>query len=95
LPNGFGQFGIRQAFGSPGSRRHLLGDDTITVDHEHRLAARREPDILAQLVLEGLDPDGARCVAGTGVLMSPRHAVRVVMDGPRSLGASMSDEVTR
>ena len=52
----------------------FLGDHTVTIGHQHRFAALRHTDIFAQLVLQGLQPDGLHGtqVASRGYVVKPR-----------------------
>jgi len=44
--------------GAGGGRGHELGDDPVSIGDEHGLARGCQPQILAQLVFQGLQPDG-------------------------------------
>lgn len=55
--------------------RPQLGDNTVPVGHQDRFSAFRQPDVLAQMVLENLDADGTHAikVATSGHLVKERH----------------------
>src|SRR6266568_5473846 len=50
---------VRHLWAPAGAGRHQLGDHAVALGDEHHLALLREADILAQLVLQDLEADGA------------------------------------
>src|SRR5437899_2272039 len=57
--NGVCELRIGEKRRATGARWHQLGDDAIPVGYEDRLASGGEPDVLAQFVLERLEPHRA------------------------------------
>jgi hypothetical protein len=59
------QHGIAHEWAATGLRGDQFGDHAVAVRHQHGLAARDQPNIFAELVLQDLEADGTHAAYGS------------------------------
>ena len=78
-PNGLGETGVVQTFAAARPWRYQFRDDAVAVHYQDRLARGGEADVLTELVLQRLQPDGAHIV----MVASRGYHVKRVIGGAR------------